>query len=83
MKQGSLIRKLYLFVEGVRPGGEKDCIYFVYVRCNTHVRFNIDAYIRYPYTNAYIECLAAAAAAGNNGDRTVVLGISATEQQRR
>ena len=51
--------------------------YFVYFRCNTHayVRCNIDAYIRFPTAHAYITCFAAAAAAGNNGDCTVVFQI--------
>ena len=70
--------------QGACPLGERNkyFIYFVCIRCNTHahIRCNIDAYIRCPYTHAYIRCLSAAA--GNNGDCTVVLGISAIEQQR-
>ena len=71
----------------VRPGGKplgggKSCIYFVYIyiKCNTHayIKCNIDAYIRCPYTHAYTRRLAADAAAGNNGDCTVVLGITIT-----
>ena len=62
-------------------GGGKCCVYFVCIRCSTHayIRSNIDAYIKCLYTHAYIRCLAAAA--GNHSDCTVVLGISATEQQ--
>ena len=68
---------IFAFAQGASPlGGGKSCIYFVYIRCNTHayIRCNIDAYIRCPYTHAYIRCLAAAA--GNNGDCTVVLGTA-------
>ena len=65
------------------PGGlplwraQKLCIDFAYIRCNTcaYIRCNIDAYIRCPYTHAYIRSLAAAD--GNNGDCTVVVGNSA------
>ena len=66
-----------------RLGGGKCDICSVYIRCNTHayIRHEIDAYIRCPYRHTCIRCLAAAAA-GNHGDCTVLLGISATEQQR-
>ena len=67
------------------PLGErtKSGIHLVHIRCDTHayIRCNTDAYIRCPYTRAYIRCLAASAA-GNKSDCSVVLGVSATEQQR-
>ena len=71
------------FAQGVSPlWVGNSCIYFVYIRRNTHayIRCDIGAYIRCHYTHVYIRCLAASV--GNNGDCTVVLEISATEQKR-
>ena len=65
-------------------GERKDNVFILYtldVRLIAYIELNIDAYIRCPYTHAYIyiyiKCLAAAAvaaaAAGNDGDCTVAL----------
>ena len=64
---------------GLPPGrGQTSSISVVCIRCNTHayIRYNTDAYIMCPYTHAYIRCLAAAAASGNSGDCTAVLGTA-------
>ena len=72
----------FTIAQGASPWQEEDVDYFVYIKCNTHayIGCDFDADIRCPYTHPYIACLAAAA--GNNGDCSVVSAISATEQQR-
>ena len=64
-----------LLQRAITLGGGKCCIYFECIRCNTHayIRCNTDAYIRCPHMHACIRCLAAAA--GNNGDCTVVFEL--------
>ena len=74
---------MFALAQGASPPGGRKMLYLCCIySCNTqaYIKCIIDAYIYYPHMHAYITCLAAAA--GNNGDFTVVLGISATEQQR-
>ena len=73
------------FAQGASPlGGGTSCICCLDIRHNSHayIEYNVDAYIIYPHTHAYIRCLDAAAAAAAAGDnrcfgicshRTIVL----------